>query len=650
VDNHFPYRLYGGQQDNTSIRIENMAPGRNRITEQNWTYSAGGESAFLAFDPDNPRYVLGGSYLGTIEVLDQEAKASTKIMSAPIQYLGRDASDMRYRYNWNAPIIRSVHEPGTFYQGAQYLLRTKDMGQTWEEVSPDLTNNEKEKQGKGGGPYTNEAVGAENYGTLAYVIESPHESGCIWTGSDDGVVQITRNGGESWTNVTPNGLDECLINAIDVSPHDAATAYIATTRYKFNDYTPGLYKTSDYGKSWTNISSGIPYGAFTRVIREDNVKKDLLYAGTETGVYVSWDAGKNWLGLKLNMPVVPITDLLVKEGDLVVATAGRSFWILDDLTLLRQYDAGTKMFTLYQPQDAIIGNWRSPLNNSNPDFDGTDPFSGVNPANGVVIYYDLPEIDEDSTVTMEILDAEGHVVRQISSNKNKDFKEYPGGPPASPTLTKNRGLNRFVWDMRYPISNGTPTAYIEGSYRGHKVSPGTYSIRLIKGKDVAVANFEILKNKLYNLGDADYVDYHNTMTEMEDEYNAMTEMVNTIDNKRQQVEAVLSSLEGKKYKAVIKTGMDLVEKMTLWDSDMSQRKSKAYDDVENFPNKFLANYIFLINQTESDIPRVTQPSKDRRIELEIEWQVLESRGKEILEMDLVAYNKSLWELGVGAIH
>ena len=246
------------------------------------------------FDPNDPRYVMGGSYLGTIEVLDTKSKTSIQTMAAPIQYLGREARDMKYLYNWNAPIIASTHEKGAYYHGAQLVLKTTDMGLNWKEVSPDLTRNIDEKQGKGGGPYTNEAVGAENYGTIAYMIESPHEKGVFWTGSDDGFVHLTTNNGESWTNVTPKGLQECLINAIEVSPHDKATAYIATTRYKFNDYTPAFYKTTDYGKNWVKISSGIPYGAFSRVIREDNTRKDLLYAGTEKGMYVSFDGGKTW--------------------------------------------------------------------------------------------------------------------------------------------------------------------------------------------------------------------------------------------------------------------------------------------------------------------------------------------------------------------
>ena len=344
TDNLFPYNIYGGQQDNSSVKISSLALGSRGISEQNWSASAGGESAFLAFNPDNPRYVMGGSYLGTIEILDTEAKASTQIMAAPIQYLGRDSKDMKYRYNWNAPIIWSQHEKNTFYHGAQLLLKTTDNGKNWTEISPDLSNNEKEKQGKGGGPYTNEAVGAENYGTLSYVIESPHEPGVIWAATDDGVLQITKNGGTTWEIVTPKNLPETLINSVEVSPHDKGTAYIATTRYKFNDYTPAIYKTTNYGKTWTNISKGIPYGAYTRVVREDTQRKDLLFAGTELGMYISWNGGKKWESFQLNLPITPITDLKISHDDLTIATMGRSFWILDDLGLLRQFQGSKTTF------------------------------------------------------------------------------------------------------------------------------------------------------------------------------------------------------------------------------------------------------------------------------------------------------------------
>ncbi|HWQ36717.1 MAG TPA: glycosyl hydrolase [Blastocatellia bacterium] len=650
VDNQFPYRIYGGQQDNTSVSIASRELGGGGISASSWEASAGGESAFLAFDPNNPRYVLGGSYQGTIEVLDTQAKASTNIMAAPIQYLGMDAKDIKYRFNWNAPIIWSKHEPNTYYHGAQYLLKTSDMGKTWKEVSPDLTRNEKEKQGKGGGPYTNEAVGAENYGTLSYVIESPHEKGVIWTGSDDGLVYVTRDGGATWKNVTPKGLAECLINAIEVSPHDKATAYIATTRYKFNDHTPGLYKTTDYGNTWTKIDSGIPADAFTRVVREDDVRRDLLFAGTELGLFLSWDGGKNWSPFQLNLPMTPITDLRVHKGNLIAATSGRSFWVLDDLSVIRQYKKDAPALAIYRPDNAYLVNGGSELDRADAEFTGANPFRGVNPATGVTIYYQLPELKKDEHITLEVKDAAGKLVRSYSSKADEKFVRYDGGPRPEPLLPKAKGLNRFVWDMRYPTMPGVPGVYIESSYAGHKAPPGKYSITVKMGEQTVSTETEILANPLYPTTAAEYAEYHQTMLAMETELTAMHRLTNSLYEKQKQLESLLTSFPaGEKFSGVKKDGEALLKKMKAWDEEMVQRKAKAYDDVDNFPNRFTANYLFMINQTESDIPKVNQPSLDRLKELNQQWATLKARASEILDQDLPSLNKRLWELGLGAI-
>ena len=650
VDNQFPYRIYGGQQDNSSVSIASRSLGSSGITASNWASSAGGESAFLAFNPDDPRFVLGGSYLGTIEVLDSKSNAGTNIMAAPIQYLARETKEMKYRFTWNAPIIWSKHEPNTYYHGSQYLLRTTDMGKTWTEASPDLTRNEKEKQGKGGGPYTNEAVGAENYGTLSYIAESPHEKGVIWTGSDDGLVYLTKDGGANWQNVTPAGLPECLINAIEVSPHDRATAYIATTRYKFNDHTPGLYKTTDYGKSWIKINNGIPDGAFTRVVREDDQRKDLLFAGTETGVYISWNGGKEWSPFQLNLPVTPITDLRVHQGDLIASTSGRSFWILDDIGLLRQYKKEAASFSLFQPEPAYLVNGSSELDESDSSFNGTNSFRGVNPSTGLVIYYNLPAMKTTDHITMEIKDAAGNMVNLFNSKSDSTYKKYDGGPPAEPLLSKTKGLNRFVWNMRYTTMPGVPGVYIESSYRGHKASPESYTITLKMGGQKITTEATILPNPLYVTDSATYKEYNLLMSRMETALTKMHEMVITMNAKREQLELILASLTADlKYNEIKKAGDPLVKQMKSWDGEMIQRKSKAYDDVDNFPNMFTANYMFLINQTESDIPRVNKPSLDRLRELTAEWSALKARAGEILDNNIPAINKLLWEAGVGAV-
>lgn len=650
VDNQFPYRIYGGQQDNSSVSIASRELGGGGITHTSWTSSAGGESAFLAFDPDNPRLVLGGSYQGYIEVIDTKATAGTNIMASPIQYLGMDAKDMKYRYNWNAPIIWSKHEPNTYYHGAQFLLKTSDMGKTWKEVSPDLTRNIKEKQGKGGGPFTNEAVGAENYGTLAYVMESPHEKGVIWTGSDDGLVQLTRDGGATWKNVTPPDLAECLINAIEVSPFDKGTAYIATTRYKFNDHRPGLYKTTDYGATWTKIDNGIPANAFTRVVREDDVRRDLLFAGTELGVFVSLNGGKDWSSFQLNLPITPITDLRVHKGNLIASTSGRSFWIFDDLSLVRQYKKDTPAFSLYQPSNAYLVNGGSDLNGSDAEFTGANAHRGVNPANGIVLYYHLPELQKTDDITLEVTDAEGKPVRSLTSKKAPDFKKWDGGPDAEPVLPKSKGLNRFVWNMRHPIMPGIPGVYIEGSYNGHKAIPGKYRFALKMGSQTLTTEAEILAAPVYQTTAADYRQYHTVMSGMESQLTTLHKLVNSLHEKQTQLEAILAGLpSGDKYAAVKRDGEALVKKLKAWDEDMVSRKSRAYDDVENYVQKFTANYLFLINMTESDLPRVNQASLDQLEKMNAEWTALKARSDEITAKDIPALNRKLWDLGYGAI-
>jgi photosystem II stability/assembly factor-like uncharacterized protein len=650
TDNLFPYNIYGGQQDNTSVKIASRELGSSSISTESWTYSAGGESAFLAFDPNQPDKVLGGSYQGTIEVLDTKAKGGTNIMASPIQYLSMDAKEMKYRFNWNAPIIWSQHEPHTFYHGSQLLLKTSDWGRTWKEVSPDLTRNEKDKQGKGGGPYTNEAVGAENYGTLSYLMESPHEKGVIWTGSDDGMVYLTRDNGKTWNNVTPTGLKECLVNAIEVSPHNKATAYIATTRYKFNDHTPGLYKTEDYGKTWTAINTGLPGKAFTRVVREDKVRKDLLYAGTELGFYISFDGGKNWQALQLNLPITPITDLRQHGDDLIAATSGRSFWILDDLSLFRQWNGMPKQLNMITPEDSYLANGGSALNKTDDEFKGMGSTTGINPANGTVIYYTLPEIVEKQEVKLQIKDASGRLIRSFSSVKDSTYKKWDGGPSEDPVLSAKKGINRFVWNHRHPTLPGIPDCYFENSFSGHKVVPGVYTLELTYNGISVTTQARVLANPLYGATTADYLQYDAVMTEMENNVRDMHNRVNTLHKQRLQLDELLKQLASQNAMAdVIKEGQELSADMKKFDFDMVQRLSKAYDDVENFPNKFSSNYMYMMNMTESDIPQVNQGTIELKKTNDVLWELLKKRSQELMEVRIPAYNQKLFAKGIGGI-
>jgi hypothetical protein len=477
-------------------------------------------------------------------------------------------------------------------------------------------------------------------------MESPYEKGVIWTGSDDGLVYLTKDNGASWQNVTPAGLQECLINAIEVSPHDKATAYIATTRYKFNDHTPGLYKTTDYGKSWVKINNGIPGNAFTRVVREDDGRKDLLFAGTELGIFISFDGGKEWEAFQLNLPITPVTDLRIHKGDLIAATSGRSFWILDDLGMIRQYKKQAALH-IFQPEDALLTNGYSAMNSSNPS--GVNNRAGVNPANGIVIYYQLPDLKANDVIELQINDAGGKLIRRFSSKPDSLYRYWEGVPPADPVLGKQKGINRFVWDMRYPTVPGIPNTYIESSYAGHKVIPGIYTL-VLKAADIEVNTpAVVLQNPLYNIDAAAYAEYDRVMLALETEVTRMHKRVNSLYEKRLQLEAIIRNMPADaKLDAVKKEATALVDLMKVWDEDMIQRKSKAYDDVENFPNKFTANYLFLMNQTESDIPKVTQPSIDLMNELNAQWKLLEKRADD-LESKLATLNKLLIDGGIGPV-
>ncbi len=650
TDNQFPYHIYGGQQDNTSVNIASRVMDGGGITGSDWEPSAGGESAFLAFDPDDPRYVLGGSYLGTIEVLDNEAHASTNVMAAPIQYLGLPSRDMKYRFNWNAPIIWSRHEsPNTYYHASQHLLRTRDLGQTWEEASPDLTRNQDDKQGNGGGPYTNEAVGAENYGTITYVTDSPHEAGILWVGTDDGKVQLTRDYGENWTDVTPAGQGETLVNAIDVSPYDAGTAFIATTRYKWNDHTPRLMKTTDYGKSWTEITGDLPRDAYTRVVRQDPVRKELLFAGTELGLYVSFSGGQQWQRFNLNLPVTPITDLKIDHDDLIVATSGRAFWVLDDLELVRQYEGSAASATVFTPAPAVIGGGGSPLDGNSADFDGTQPLEGANPAAGIGIYYYLPAAPDSTGLTLSIRDAAGTVVRTVSSVKDEKETAYPGGPPARAVLPAKEGLNRFVWDMRTEPLKGAPSAYIEGSFRGHRVAPGDYTA-ILDGPGIdAKTELTIEENPRYGLTTADYADYTEFMQAGENRVNEMHGLVNDLLAIQEQLEKLSGQLDKEAHPEAYSAAQSLLADLKAWDEKMVQRKSQAYDDVENFPNKFSANFMFVLNHAESGLPRVNEPTREQMREMESRWETLKQQGVKLRDERVTEVNRQLWAAGIGAL-
>lgn len=653
ADDLYPYSLYAGQQDNTSVRIRSHNPSGWAITERDWWYSAGGESAFLAFDPKNPRYVMGGSYQGTVELLDVESNEGKYVMQMPIQYQSLMPKDMKYRFNWNAPIVYSMHEPNTYYHGANILFKTTDRGRSWTAISGDLTRNDTSRQGMSGTPFTNEGAGGENYGTLSYVIESPHEKGLIYTGSDDGLVHLTRDGGKTWTNITPAGLPECLVNSIEVSPHQPSTVYIATTRYKFNDFAPGIYRSDDYGKSWVKIVNGISPSAYTRVVREDTKRKGLLYAGTETGFYISFNNGQDWKQLQLGLPITPVTDLKVHHDDLLASTMGRAFWILDDIEVLRELDqAQLDKMKLYQPADVVRTSAFSQLNAPADVDEPRSPypsFVGTNKASGAVIYYQLPEPVKDSAITLEIINSRNEVVRSYSSLDDEDFVGYAGGPDAEPKLTNRKGLNRFVWDLRGEPIKGVPTVFIEGSFDGYRVAPGTYTARLkVKGMEQS-ASFKVLPHPGLDFPASDYAEQEALMKQICEETSEIHLAVNRNRKTMAQLKETHSLLKDKKgMEGLAKQADSIASALQAWEDDIVQNKAKSNDDIINYVNKLTADYIFVKGEMDANTPYVTKGQRDQFNVLHGKWEALKLR-KTGLDKDIVALNREIQKAGVGRI-
>ena len=654
ADNRFPYYVYGGQQDNSSVMIASRNLAGGNISDRDWTFAAGGESAFIAFDPDNPRYSMGGSYQGTIEVHDQETKESKGIMVAPIQYQSLQPKNMKYRFNWNAPIVNSPNDRNVFYHAGNILFKTSNKGINWEAISPDLTRHDTLKMGQSGVPYTNEGAGGENYATIAYVAESPNEKGVIWTGSDDGLVYLTRDGGKNWSNVTPKALSECLVNCIEVSPHDKATAYIATTKYKFNDLTPAIYKTTDYGKTWSNISNGIPYGAYTRCVREDDVRKDLLYAGTETGFYISYNGGKTWKQQQLNLPVTPVTDLMVHKGNLIASTMGRAFWILDDLSVFRQYNRSdtTKRFELFTPADAYRVSGGSALD-AVADEDAPPVISnaGTNAATGVVIYYLVPAKPDSLKLTMEIMDDKGQLIRSYSSMPNKKFTSFPGGPDEEPLLSNKPGLNRFVWDMRYATLPAVPNVYIEGSYQGRKVAPGKYQLKLKTGKEEKTTAFNIVADPRINATQAEYLQQQQVLAEVDNKIKEIHDDVNQMRIVRKQINDLLDIItDTTKYKTILESGSKLVKKITVWEEKLVQSKAQSNDDIINFINMLSADYIFLKGEMDVNTPAVTAGQQQQLAALNTQWQPIQNEytdlQKQVADFNTVCKNMDIQKITI----
>ncbi len=585
--------------------------------------------------------IYGTSILGSISELNTETEELRSLEPYPYFAGFRPGKELRYRFNWNAPVLVSSHDPEVIYHGAQLLLKSTNRGHNWAAISPDLTRNDESKQGTIGGPIMIEGAGGEHYGTIMYIAESPHDAGTIWTGSDDGRVFVTQDGGGNWQDVTPRRMPEAQVNAIDVSPHDPATAYIAVTRYKFDDFTPMIYKTNNYGRRWTSIVKGIGDEAFVRVVREDPGQRGLLYAGTESGVYVSFNDGRQWQPLQLNLPRVPITDLRVHDNDLIAATQGRAFWILDNITPLQQIndDISSQAVYLFRPADAYRldgSSWR--------------PQQAKNPPDGAVIDYAINEAIDDATgsVTLEILSADGGVIRRFS---NDEAEAEQGGfvkgviaePPAPPLQTE-RGMNRYVWNLRHdryePVSD--TIRYV--SMRPYRVAPGTYQARLSFNGQSITESFRVVPDpRREPISDAAWAKQQQLLGEMaglvNDIHGSTTRMRAVAAETRRLMEKTESSPQSAD---IVAQGQALVDWISAWEVHVPQ--PPLPDDVQDrvaFPSRLLSTQVLHLMSAIDQDPPVSGGSELRAQELKDQWAQIKAAMYEILDKDLRELNMVL---------
>ncbi|PJB13173.1 MAG: glycosyl hydrolase [Flavobacteriales bacterium CG_4_9_14_3_um_filter_40_17] len=565
TDNHFPYRIYAAQQDNSTIRIEHRSDGRN-ISEENWEETAGGESAHIAVDPSNDEIVYGGSYDGFLTRVNHKNGTVRGINVWPDNPMGHGAEDMKYRFQWNFPILFSKHNPKKLYAFSNHVHITTNEGASWETISDDLTKNDPKTLGSSGGPITKDNTSVEYYGTIFAANESPLKEGLIWVGSDDGLLHITQDGGKTWENITPKNMPEwSMVNSIEPSIFNEGTAYVAATRYKSGDFQPYLYKTTDYGKTWSKITNGIKNEDFTRTVREDPKRKGLLYAGTENGIYISYDDGANWETFQLNLPIVPITDLLVRDNNLIVATQGRSLWIIDDLTVLHQLndEVKTKANFVLQPKDSYRMSGGSVKGSKT---------EGTNHPNGVMTYYYIS--DSEKEVRLEYLNAQGDTLKTFSNKAKKNKLEV------------KKGANLFVWNTVSDGAERLPDMILWwANLNGPKAVPGTYQVRLVVDKEaVQTQSFKILPNPRSEA----------TVADMQKQFDFITEVNATVDKAHKSIKKIrkineqLTAFE-KQYKDN-EAGKDLLEQakeikkgFTEVEEALYQTQNRSGQDPLNFP-------------------------------------------------------------------
>lgn len=633
TDNHFPYRIYGAQQDNSAIRIAHRSDGSS-ITDRDWESTAGGESAHLAIKPNDNDIVAGGSYDGYLTWMNHKTGERRAINVWPDNPMGHGAEGMKYRFQWNFPVFFSPHNPEKLYTASNHLHVTTDMGQTWKIISPDLTRNDPTKLGPSGGPITKDNTAVEYYCTIFAAVESPQEKDLIWVGSDDGLVHLTRDGGENWTNVTPKQLpDWAMINSIEIDPHTKGGAYIAATLYKTGDYRPYLFKTKDYGKSWTKITQGINEEHFTRVLRADPKRSGLLYAGTERGLYISANDGTSWAPFQLNLPIVPITDLALKNDNLIAATQGRSFWILDDLTVLHQLDeaVGKQSNVLFAPMPSyrMKGRQRKPARKV-----------GQNHPGGVMVHFYLEEKpDSAHPVTIEFLGGDGFQIRKFATN-SKEKKD---------SISLKKGFNRFVWDMRYaPAKDFKGMVMWWAGLEGPRVVPGDYQVRVSVGESRMTSDFSILQDPRSSATPSDLQAQFDFLMKINLKITEAHTAIGQIKDARKQIKALNKRLP-EDQAALKQQGKGLLKAMKSVEKSLYQTQNKSPQDPLNFPVRLTNKLAHLSELVDIGDFGPTQADEAVRAELTVRIDAELAKLKQLFESDLPNYNQAVRNAEIDAV-
>lgn len=637
TDNAFPYRVLVAQQDNSTLRIRSSTYG-SYIGEQDAESTAGSESGYVVADPLNPNIVYGGNYGGYLSRYDHTTGENRAISVWPDNPMGAGADVLKFRFQWNFPIFFSPHNPKKLYCAGNALFATENEGASWTQLSPDLTTNDKTKQFSSGGPITKDNTSVEYYCTLFTATESPLEKDCIWTGSDDGLVHLTRDGGKNWSNVTPANAPALMMwNAIEIDPFKKGAVYITGTRYKLDDYTPYIYKTEDYGKTWKLLTAGIDKMHFTRVTRADQKRPGLLYAGTEFGMYISYDDGKNWQRFQQNLPITPVTDITIKNNDLVVATQGRSVWIIDDLSMVQQLDnsIANKKLHVYQPNPAyrvapVQSRWGA--NSSMP------PTAAANPPKGAVINFYSQQISDSSKASVAIFSTDGkEISRTTTESKNNPIK-------------LNKGLNRFVWDLQYPAAEKLDDLILWNGVPGTITAPpGMYYAMITVDNDSVRVPLQLVADPNYRCSLEDYTAQFIFLQQVQGTFNETIKAIKNIRQARNQLKDFVQRQGKSCPKELSQLSDSLIKAMTTIEEQLHQTKAKSGQDVLNYPIRLDDKLSGVFDMASSGNMAPPQQARDVYAVLAKEVDGATRQLNQLLEEGLKAFNNMVKEKGLPVI-